>query len=83
MILKGGLNTIWNYQRINGFTFLSADHVSQVPQLACLIFSVADDIPSVALRVDVRQAFCVAKEHARRTHRSQRPPIPNFERCVV
>jgi hypothetical protein len=77
--MKWHCTYLWVYPLAN----IRRYHLSQIPELARLILRVADDIPTITLRIDVRETLSMTQEHTRRPLRSQTAAIPDFKRRVV
>ena len=55
-------------------------HPAEVPQPHRLVFPVRDDVPAVALGVDIGQTLGMARQYARRDGRSDRSAVPKRRR---
>ncbi len=56
---------------------------AQVPEFHALVLAVAEDVPPVALAVDVRQALGVPDEGAGLSAVAHAPRVPDFDGAVV
>ncbi len=69
--------------KIQPLRLIRAHHLPQIPQLTRLILAITNNIPSIALTINIRNPLRMSQKHARRPHTRQTPAIPNFQGRVV
>lgn len=62
--------TYRDIQSIHDLELVTANHPSQIPKLCTLIFSVTDNVPTVAFSADIRETFRVPDEYSKSTQRT-------------
>lgn len=63
--------------------FVGRHHLSDVPELHGLVFSVGEDVSTVAFAVDVCDAFEMACKDTNLPAGRHAPPVPDFDCGVV